>query len=193
MNITLDSRPKEVIEQYKGKNTKDNTKNNEDNEDEDNEDNEDEDNENNEDDNKKFKDKSFCNKDLSILIEDPEVYNVTIENKTVYELDEENKDETPATPIPISVNEKKKKQCMNDLIAMEEQLYVNADNNGKLHPGHEWAVPIKKLRKCTNSCAKCFINPHDIQNELSGTWLDDAKNTEIGSILPKFVYKEFTT
>eukprot|EP00798_Chlamydomonas_sp_ICE-L_P019624 gene19624-26308_t len=67
--------------------------------------------------------------------------------------------------------------------------YINADDTGKLFPEYEWSVPQKRPPVCVSS-AKCTAHPSIDQTSLIGTLLSDAKNTEVGSIMPKFVYKE---
>lgn len=57
-----------------------------------------------------------------------------------------------------------------------------------LLPNQEWSVPQKHPPVCTSK--KCNIKPMIDQTALIGTLLDDADDTQVGSIMPKFVYKE---
>lgn len=58
-----------------------------------------------------------------------------------------------------------------------------------LLPGQEWSVPQKHPPVCYGN--KGNYNPRIEQTALIGTLLGDAKDTEIGSIMPKFTYKEY--
>lgn len=54
-----------------------------------------------------------------------------------------------------------------------------------------WKMPERRPPVCKmNSKKKCPVNPIEIQSSLLGTLLEDSKNTKVGSILPKFSYKE---
>jgi hypothetical protein len=57
-----------------------------------------------------------------------------------------------------------------------------------LVPGQEWSVPQKRPPVCYGS--KGNYNPLVEQTALIGTLLSDSKDTKIGSIMPKFTYKE---
>jgi hypothetical protein len=46
--------------------------------------------------------------------------------------------------------------------------------------------PVCKM----DSKKKCSVNPVEVQSALIGTLLNDASDTSIGSILPKFHFKE---
>ena len=58
-----------------------------------------------------------------------------------------------------------------------------------LVPGQEWTIPQKHPPVCYGN--KGNYNPRIEQTALIGTLLGDAKDTEIGSIMPKFTYKEY--
>lgn len=58
-----------------------------------------------------------------------------------------------------------------------------------LVPGQEWTIPQKHPPVCYGS--KGNYQPRIEQTALIGTLLGDAKDTEIGSIMPKFTYKEY--
>ena len=54
-----------------------------------------------------------------------------------------------------------------------------------------WKMPERRPPVCNmNSKKKCSVNPIEVQSSLLGTLLDDSKDTKVGSILPKFSYKE---
>ena len=61
--------------------------------------------------------------------------------------------------------------------------------NMVLLPGQEWSVPQKHPPVCYGS--KGNYSPLIDQTALIGTLLGEAKDTEIGSIMPKFSYKEY--
>lgn len=54
-----------------------------------------------------------------------------------------------------------------------------------------WKMPERRPPVCKmGSKKKCSVNPIEVQSSLLGTLLEDSKNTKVGSILPKFSYKE---
>ena len=62
------------------------------------------------------------------------------------------------------------------------------DEDMVLIPGQQWSVPQIHTPSCYGN--KLAYNPMIDQTSLIGTLLTDAKDTEIGSIMPKFTYKE---
>lgn len=64
------------------------------------------------------------------------------------------------------------------------------DEDMVLIPGQEWSVPQKHTPACYGRDSA--YNPMIEQTALIGTLLNDAKDTQIGSIMPKFTYKEHT-
>lgn len=56
-------------------------------------------------------------------------------------------------------------------------------------PGQQWSVPQRHPPVCTGS--KGNYSPRTDQTALIGTLLKDASDTEVGSIMPKFVYQEY--
>lgn len=56
-------------------------------------------------------------------------------------------------------------------------------------PGQQWSVPQRHPPVCTGS--KGNYSPLTDQTALIGTLLKDASDTEVGSIMPKFVYQEY--
>ncbi len=73
----------------------------------------------------------------------------------------------------------------------KQTKYTNADNMGKLYPEFKWMTPELTQPVCYG--AEYSANPLIDQSSLIGTLLSDAENTEVGSILPKFTYKEDAT
>jgi hypothetical protein len=68
--------------------------------------------------------------------------------------------------------------------------YLNADDSGKLIAGQEWSVPQKHPPVCVRPLAGMKDpSPLTEQTALIGTLLDDAKLTEVGSILPRATYR----
>jgi hypothetical protein len=57
-----------------------------------------------------------------------------------------------------------------------------------LVPGQEWSIPQKHPPVCYGN--KGNYNPLVEQTSLIGTLLSESKDTEIGSIMPKFTFKE---
>jgi len=79
---------------------------------------------------------------------------------------------------------------LNDLLKGEKPTYENADPNMTLYKGYEWqGRPIEKLSYCSTKCSSCDIINNQSQSGLWGTTLNEAEKTEVGSILPKFIYR----
>lgn len=54
-----------------------------------------------------------------------------------------------------------------------------------------WKMPERYPPVCNiDSKRKCNVNPVEVQSALIGTLLDDAQDTEVGSIMPQFKYNE---
>jgi hypothetical protein len=82
---------------------------------------------------------------------------------------------------------------------------ITTDNKGRkripihkhdmvLIPEFAWSVPQEFPPVCTTLGQKPLVQP--VMNNsalLLGTPLDDANNTQVGSIMPKFEYKEYVT
>ena len=66
--------------------------------------------------------------------------------------------------------------------------YDNLDENMVLLPDQTWNIPNKRPPICTSQ--KCDTTPLYSQSALIGTLLDDATDTKIGSIMPKFRFTE---
>jgi hypothetical protein len=69
--------------------------------------------------------------------------------------------------------------------------YLNADDDMVLYPEFKWQMPERRPPPCVGSCGE--VQPMSEQTALIGTLLTDAENTKVGSMLPKFVYKETYT
>lgn len=85
------------------------------------------------------------------------------------------------------------KECylLNDLLEGQKPTYENADPNMTLYKGYEWeGLPREKLSYCSTKCSSCDIINNEAQSGLWGTTLDEASKTDVGSILPKFIYHE---
>ena len=62
--------------------------------------------------------------------------------------------------------------------------YMNADENMVLFPEYKWSVPQQFPPICMGKNQK--VNPTQDQTALIGTLLSDAKDTQVGSLLPAF-------
>lgn len=78
------------------------------------------------------------------------------------------------------------------LIREQDKItYKNADPNRKLYKGYEWQGNlIENIGNCNKQCNTCSVISSSLQPALWGTTLEEAEKTEIGSILPKFIYKK---
>ena len=65
--------------------------------------------------------------------------------------------------------------------------YLNADNNLVLYPEFKWDVPHKRPPVCYSHG---HYNPRADQTALIGTLLNEAYETQVGSIMPTFTHKE---
>lgn len=65
--------------------------------------------------------------------------------------------------------------------------YTNADDNMVLYPEFKWAIPERRPPVCYGN--KNEYNPLLTQTALLGTPLNEAKDTEVGSIMPKFKFE----
>jgi len=67
--------------------------------------------------------------------------------------------------------------------------YLNADDNLVLRPEMRWEVPMRRPPVCY-ATEHIDYRPSVEQTALLGTLLDDAQRTTVGSIMPKFEYKQ---
>jgi hypothetical protein len=66
--------------------------------------------------------------------------------------------------------------------------YLNADDNMVLRPEMSWQVPMRRAPVCY-ATEQVEYNPSVEQSSLIGTLLPDAEKTSVGSIMPKFEYR----
>lgn len=66
-------------------------------------------------------------------------------------------------------------------------------NNLLLSRSFHWTVPQPRPPVCLPATGNCAVCPQLSQTALLGTLLNDAEATKVGSILPKFVYKEMVS
>ena len=96
------------------------------------------------------------------------------------------------TPVDMCSNDNSYANMRNfrDMDAMRMNCKRDRTKNTDmvLLPGQEWSVPQQRQPICYHST--CQTVPQHEQTALIGTLLDDADNTQIGSILPKFTYEE---
>jgi hypothetical protein len=129
-----------------------------------------------------------------------------------YEEDDEEEEEYNTSDMIDTIEESSKRQfCSdnkyweNDTLAnarnsrnMEDlelqckrgSRFLNADDNMVLYKEFEWSVPQKRAPICTPVSGGCDVQMSNEQTSLIGTLLNQAENTQVGSILPKFTYKE---
>lgn len=69
------------------------------------------------------------------------------------------------------------------------KYYLNADDNLVLRPDMRWEVPMRRPPVCY-ATEHIDYRPSIEQSALLGTLLDDADKTSVGSIMPKFEYKQ---
>lgn len=61
-----------------------------------------------------------------------------------------------------------------------------------LRPEQAWTVPNKQVPVCTTLGARPMVQPVMTNSKLLlGTSLEDSKDTQVGSIMPKFEYNEY--
>jgi len=70
-----------------------------------------------------------------------------------------------------------------------KEKYANVDANMVLLPDQKWSVPQKHPEVCRMS-GEFNYSPSTEQTALIGTLLDNAKDTEVGSIMPEFEFDE---
>lgn len=103
----------------------------------------------------------------------------------------------------IDSNEKKNDSCYrsatdlakyynnrNLLKCEKTKKYYFKKDDMVLDRSNKWGVPEKRAPACY-PLQKCNAGPVNSQTGLIGTPIGDAVNTEVGSMLPKFDYKEY--
>lgn len=100
-------------------------------------------------------------------------------NKNSAEVDmlEKNKQE-----LADYINDRNKSHLKN--ICQRNKKFINADDNMVLFPEYKWSVPQQQPPVCMGGSAN--FNPSVSQTALIGTLLPDARDTQVGSILPVF-------
>lgn len=74
------------------------------------------------------------------------------------------------------------------------RINMTHHNDMVLRPEYEWSVPQKRTPVCTTFGQKPLVQPVMLNSSLMlGTPLDDAKDTQVGSIMPKFEYQNYIT
>lgn len=114
-------------------------------------------------------------------------------NVKIDKMEAEIKDNTKLNSDGTLINNELNMQnkCHAFMMDQNKPKYKNADPNRKLYKGYEWqGRPIEDLGNCNKQCNTCSVVSSSLQPALWGTPLDEADKTEIGSILPKFVYKK---
>lgn len=100
-------------------------------------------------------------------------------------VDDQNRDEPS---MADTINDRNRDELKN--ICQRNKTFSKYHHeNMVLLPGQEWSVPQKHPPVCYGN--KGNYSPLVDQTALIGTLLGDAKDTEIGSIMPKFSYKEY--
>lgn len=86
------------------------------------------------------------------------------------------------------INERNLAQLKYDCLrSTDKQASVN--DNMVLLPDQKWSVPQQRPEVCRMS-GEFSYKPSVEQTALIGTLLEDAKNTQVGTILPEFEFKE---
>lgn len=86
------------------------------------------------------------------------------------------------------INERNLAQLKYDCLrSTDKQASVN--DNMVLLPDQKWSVPQQRPEVCRMS-GEFSYKPSVEQTALIGTLLDDAKDTQVGTILPEFEFKE---
>ena len=95
-----------------------------------------------------------------------------------------NKIDNKASEYSALIDQRNTQDC-------SKSTYINADDNLVLLPGLQWQVPQRRQPVCYGNNSQ--YNPLTDQTSLIGTLLTDASGTQVGSIMPKFTYKEDVT
>jgi hypothetical protein len=145
---------------------------------------------------KNIKNKIQTESDLSFNEMDKLVKELQYQQQRNVKLDKQEneiKDNTKLNNDGTLINNEANMQnkCQAFMTEQNKPKYKNADPNRKLYKGYEWqGRPIEDLGSCNKQCNTCSVISSSLQPALWGTPLDDAEKTEVGSILPKFIYKK---
>lgn len=126
--------------------------------------------------------------DAMVLVDNPDVYNIDytreVYRPVIHKYYEGTRDRNAEYDKKLdSYNHDKNNN-------KEYGMYVNAYNDKTMFPGYEWTTPIKAIRPCIPNCDYKHTNPEEQQVRLFGAAIEDANNTQMGSIMPKFEGKE---
>jgi len=79
-----------------------------------------------------------------------------------------------------------------DKDAAAQMLDPTHQGNMVLRPEYAWSVPQKRAPVCTSIGQAQTAAPLNTKSDLLlGTPLEEASNTQVGSIMPKFVYQQY--
>lgn len=80
-------------------------------------------------------------------------------------------------------------KCLDE---KQKNIVLTHKGDMVLRPEYEWSVPQQRAPVCTTLGQKPLTQPVFVNSSLLlGTPLEDAKNTEVGSIMPKFSYQDY--
>lgn len=84
---------------------------------------------------------------------------------------------------------RKQQECK----ATDDKVYTSHANDMVLNPAYEWSVPQERPPVCTTLGQPALTVQPLLENSrlLLGTPLTDAKNTGVGSIMPKFEFNQY--
>jgi hypothetical protein len=100
------------------------------------------------------------------------------------------KKDTCMTPMANRIQENASK--LFDIHDAARRLEPTHKGDMVLRPEFAWSVPQRRAPICTTIGQKQLTQPvMESSKLLLGTPLDDAKDTQVGSIMPKFEYKEY--
>ena len=100
---------------------------------------------------------------------------------------EELKDFEDATIVSTIYNERQLDE-LKYACARSKKKYANVDSDMVLLPDQKWSVPQEHPEVCRGGSSE--FNPSVEQTALIGTLLEDAADTEVGSIMSEFEFNE---
>ena len=100
---------------------------------------------------------------------------------------EELKDFEDATIVSTIYNERQLDE-LKYACARSKKKYANVDSDMVLLPDQKWSVPQEHPEVCRGGTSE--FNPSVEQTALIGTLLEDAADTEVGSIMSEFEFNE---
>lgn len=114
--------------------------------------------------------------------------------RTVYDKDSES--ESMLKSMECSSKEVFDKDLIAKNLECDNHIRINLTHKGDmvLRPEYEWSVPQQRAPVCTTLGQKPLVQPVFVNSSLLlGTNLEDAEDTQIGSIMPKFQFQEYVT